>query len=94
MLQSNWEKLIAEHCNELGILWNRPTKYFPWIDADHKKHNYIPDFYLPKYDLFLDVKNPIGIAQQEYKISEVKKQINLVVMVLDDMKYFLSKLAH
>lgn len=91
-LQSNWEKSIAEFMNDIGIIWSRPSKRIKWNDGV-KDRTYLPDFYLPLFDLYLDVKNPIGIIQQQVKITAVSKIIKLVVLELDPMKRYLEALS-
>lgn len=91
-LQSSWEESVAIHLNCLNILWSRPSKRLQWFDGLNHR-TYLPDFYLPELDIYLDVKNPIGITQQIQKISEVQKQINLVVLELEPMKAWLETLS-
>lgn len=91
-LQSSWEKIIAEKLNELNLRWSRPSKRFTWNDGIAQR-TYLPDFYLPDFDLYLDVKNQVGIAQQKQKIQEVSKQINLVVSELKPMVEYLEALS-
>lgn len=48
-----WEVNVAQHLNELGILWikAKPIKYFKeyW-------HNYVADFYILAMDIYVEVK--------------------------------------
>lgn len=91
-LQSSWEVSVAEKLNSLGIIWQRPSKRMKWYDGQTDR-TYLPDFYLPKFDLYLDVKNKIGIEQQKRKIEEIQKQINLTVLELSPMLEYLARLA-
>ena len=68
LLDSSWELALAERLDELGIEWCRPDP-LPWIDENGIKHNYFPDFYLPKYDKYLDPKNKHAIKVQENKLK-------------------------
>jgi hypothetical protein len=49
---SRWEANIARLFNYLGIKWIYQPKTF-----DLKTQNYTPDFYLPKYNIYIEVKN-------------------------------------
>jgi len=49
---SRWEANIARLFNYLSIEWVFQPKTF-----DLKTQNYTPDFYLPKYNIFIEVKN-------------------------------------
>lgn len=54
-LDSSWEVKFVEYLDSLGITWKRNkihTTYF-WKDSDHK---YFPDFYLPDYDVYIEIK--------------------------------------
>lgn len=68
LLDSSWELELAKRLDELGIEWYRPDP-LPWIDEAGIKHNYFPDFYLPKYDKYLDPKNKHAIKVQENKLK-------------------------
>lgn len=51
----SWEVIVAKYFDENNIKWNRevkPTSYF-W---DNSWHLYYPDFYLPEFDLYVEVK--------------------------------------
>lgn len=57
-VQGTWERNIALKLNELGIEWkklktNKDTMEYM---MNNKIHNYTPDFYLPLYDLYLEIK--------------------------------------
>lgn len=59
----------------------------------HKK--YFPDFYLPKSETYLDVKNDYLIKVDEAKITAVKREnptVKLIVFTLDDMEETLAHL--
>ena len=91
-LQSSWEVKTAKKLDELKIRWARPSKRIKWNDGERDR-TYLPDFYLPDYDLYLDVKNHIGISQQKIKIEECSKIINLVVLELQPMIEYLEALS-
>lgn len=88
-LDSSWEEALAIRLDELSVEWTRPSP-LPWIDSDGNKHNYFPDFYLTKFDLFLDPKNPYAIEKQQSKLQILSKQYNNIIIIksLDECKSF------
>lgn len=54
-VQGTWERDFAENLTKLDIDWKRSHVAIPYI-RDHKLHHYTPDFYLPKFDLFIEIK--------------------------------------
>jgi hypothetical protein len=55
-LQGSWEKLVSDCFSQCKIKWLRKIQkgfsYF-WNNSNHL---YFPDFYLPDYDLYVEVK--------------------------------------
>ncbi len=68
-LHSNWEVIIAKELDHLNVDWLRPNKCFTWYDLAGTKRKYLPDFYLVKYDIYLDVKNPFKHKKEIDKIT-------------------------
>lgn len=90
MLDSSWEEALAVRLDELNIDWIRPEKPIPYVTSDGKTHNYFPDFYLPKYNLYLDPKNPGAIIAQKDKIYILNKMLPnlMIIKSLDECKNF------
>lgn len=57
-VQGTWERDIAIKFNELNIEWIKPkTNNSIWIyEKDGKQHSYSPDFYLPEFDIYIEIK--------------------------------------
>jgi len=56
-MDSTWEVECAKKLDELGIKWQRDTATkLEYRDRSLKLRNYIPDFYLPEYEVYLEVK--------------------------------------
>ena len=56
-MDSSWESACAEKLDELGVEWQRTEDLkLQYIDKRAQTRNYIPDFYLPEYDMYLEVK--------------------------------------
>jgi hypothetical protein len=57
-VQGTWERNVAIKLCEMGIEWSKPstnTDLFKYIMGGKEK-SYAPDFYLPKYDTYLEIK--------------------------------------
>ena len=56
-MDSSWEVACAEKLDELGVRWERDTSLkLEYRTERLRLRNYIPDFYLPDYDIYLEVK--------------------------------------
>ena len=81
-LDSSYEVMLAKSMDEHGIVWERPSKGLRWFDGKQYRH-YLPDFYLPDYQVYLDPKNDYLIVRDELKIRLASEQNNVRVVVLD-----------
>lgn len=79
-VRGHWEENVALQLNKLGIYWtkSKPLKYF-----DVYWHNYIPDFYVPEFDVYIEVKG-------RYPESD-KKKMTLVVKQNPDKRIYFIK---
>ena len=69
-LRGTWELEVAKYLDEKNILWtNKINKPFSYLWKS-KEHLYFPDFYLPEYDRFLEVKG--------YQVERDKAKWNVV----------------
>lgn len=86
-LDSSYELKFAKEMNKNGILWERPKKCFKWKDGSGQNRNYLPDFYLPKFDVYIDTKNPFLIKKDRNKIENVIRDnnINLIIIGKEDI---------
>lgn len=98
-LDSSYELQLAQDLDANGIAWIRPSR-FTYLDIKGEKHTYLPDFYLPDYDLYLDPKNDFLIEninpwsgyKDLDKIRWVEEQNNIRVIVLDKNTLSWSKI--
>ena len=57
LMDSTWEVAMAERLDHLKITWDRREDMkLPYLSKNGRKRNYIPDFYLPEYDIYIEVK--------------------------------------
>jgi hypothetical protein len=85
LLESSWEVEIAEWLDNLKIDWIRPN-HLEWFDSNNKKHRYFADFYLPKYDVYLDPKNEYQIKISEEKLNCISSKVKLIYGNVDYIK--------
>ena len=83
ILESSYEVRVAEILDKLGVEWERIRKGYIW-DDNGKNRRYIPDFYLPKQNIFLDPKNDYLIKKDKRKIESAMRINNIKVVVLPD----------
>jgi hypothetical protein len=83
ILESSYEVRVAEILDSLNIEWIKVRQGYIW-DDNGKKRRYIPDFYLPKQNLFLDPKNDYLIKKDKRKINSAMEMNNIKVVVLSD----------
>ncbi|HLC58664.1 MAG TPA: hypothetical protein VJI68_02290 [Candidatus Nanoarchaeia archaeon] len=55
-LRSKWELDVAKFLDKNNISWLYEPFPVPYLDNNKEKHVTIPDFYLPKYNLIIEVK--------------------------------------
>jgi len=83
ILESSYEVRVAEILDELNIEWIKVRKGYVW-DDNGTRRRYIPDFYLPKQNIFLDPKNDYLIKKDQRKIKSAEQLNNIKVIVLSN----------
>lgn len=81
ILESSYELAVAQDLDKHNVQWTRPKRFY-FYDALGKQRHYTPDFYLPKYDIYLDPKNDYLIIQDTQKIRQCSEQNHIMVYVL------------
>ena len=90
--RSKWEREVARFLDGRSINWKYEALTIPYYDKERRLfRNTIPDFYIPDFNLFIEVKGNgeignqntqdklNGVRQQGYKIMLFgKKQINIL----------------
>jgi hypothetical protein len=83
ILESSFEVRTAIVLDSLNVKWIKVRKGYVWND-NGKTRRYIPDFYLPDYDIFLDPKNDYLIKKDKKKIESAMLLNNIKVIILSD----------
>jgi len=78
---SRWEANIARLFNYLGIKWIYQPKTF-----DLGSQNYTPDFYLPDYNIYIEVKNFLWKYSKirDRKFRKLYPDMNLILLLKKD----------
>jgi hypothetical protein len=77
VLRSRWEKETAQFLDKQGIDWEYECMVVPYFDTQRNCiANTIPDFYLPKYSTFIEVKSngEFRSVKTRDKLNGVRKQ--------------------
>lgn len=80
-LNGKWELLVADFLNKNGINWTNKIKPFEYEWQD-KIHLYFPDFYLPDFDKYVEVKG----YERERDRAKWKSVKNLLVLKRKEIK--------
>jgi hypothetical protein len=82
IVRGTWEFRLANKLNELNILWVR-KKYLEY-NLNGQIRTYSPDFYLPKYDKYIEVKGYFS-KKDKLKMDLVEKFNNIKIeMVFEE----------
>lgn len=88
-LDSSYEVKFAEDLDKNNIKWERPKPLLYKLNGE--EHRHYPDFFLPDYNVFVDIKNDylinnvnprFGITDIE-KIHLVEQQNQVKIYILD-----------
>lgn len=85
--QGTWERNVALKLEELGIAWTKlkTNKDILEYEMDGKTRSYTPDFYLPAYDVYLEIKG--------HWWGNDKEKMRIVMQVHTDKKIVIMEKA-
>lgn len=81
---SSWEAKYAEWLDVNNIKWERCKTSFPYVYQNCKK-NYIPDFYLPITEEYIEIKG-IKTEKDDAKWNQFPKELKLTILMGKDLK--------
>lgn len=82
-MMGTWEVKFAELLDKKNIEWEYTKDIFEYNYLE-EKHQYNPDFYLPKFDLYIEIKgHPTKRDLAKWTTSNIK---NLNIFFGDDLK--------
>ena len=85
-MDSTWEVACAQRLDELGIRWIRnPSIKFKNTTRGRRARNYIPDFYLPDHDVYIEVKGYWTDAAP-HKMKDVQENNPIKIIILESLE--------
>ena len=85
-MDSTWEVACARRLDELGIRWIRNSSLkLKYITRGRRARNYIPDFYLPDHDVYIEVKGYWTEAAR-HKMKDVQKRNPVKIIILESLE--------
>ena len=84
-MDSTWEVACANRLDELGIKWIRnPSLKLKYITRGRRTRNYIPDFYLPDHDVYIEVKG-YWTESAKHKMKSVQALNSVKIIILESL---------
>ena len=85
VMDSTWEVMMANRLNELDITWVRdPKMKLEYKTRGGRMRNYIPDFYLPDFDIYIEVKGYWTDAAK-HKMKDIIKRNPGKICILESL---------
>ena len=85
MMDSTWEVAMARRLDELSVKWIRNSDLkLEYVTRGRRKRKYIPDFYLPDYDLYIEVKGYWTDAAR-HKMKDVQKRNPVKILIVESL---------
>ncbi len=85
-MDSTWEVECARRLDELEIRWIRnPNIKLKYLTRSRRPRNYIPDFYLPDHDIYIEVKGYWTDAAR-HKIKSVQEHNPIKLLILESLE--------
>ena len=76
---------MAQKLDELEVTWVRDnTLKLEYISRGSRTRKYIPDFYLPDYDLYIEVKGYWTDAAR-HKMKDVQERNPVRILILESL---------
>jgi len=90
-MDSGAELLFAQQCDLLEIKWDKnTTESFDFVNSVGKQSKYYPDFYLEKYDIWVEIKGKRYIRpDDELRRAAVNKPVFLIIS--NDFEYYFNE---
>ena len=86
IMDSTWEVVMANKLDDLGISWHRDkTIKLEYKTRGGRKRNYIPDFYLPDLDIYIEVKGYWTDAAK-HKMKDVQNRNPVKILILESIQ--------
>lgn len=90
VFSSIFEREVAEYLSSCKINWIRNEERFP-IEMDGVLHYYVPDFFLPEYELYLECKGIWFSTSKKRKTLTCVAKYNMPWVLLMQTEWRQSK---
>jgi len=93
-MDSTWEVACAKRLDVLEIRWIRnPSLKLKYTTRGRRARNYIPDFYLPDHDVYIEVKGYwTEAARHKMKDVQTRHPVRIIILEsLDEIECFTLK---
>lgn len=86
IMDSSWEAKLAVLLDRLEIKWDRGDHLvLDYQTPRGRKRKYIPDFYLPDYDIYVEVKGYWTDAAK-LKVADVEQRHGIKLLILESLR--------
>ena len=90
VMDSSWEHICAAKLDEANISWERsPDMILEYRTVRNRRRKYIPDFYLPDHDMYIEVKGYWTDAAR-HKMIDAQQRNPVRILILESMPEILS----
>lgn len=92
--RSSWEANFARILNHLDIEWVYEPKRYYFKNKINKVSSYLPDFYLPQFDIWIEIKgwmNEKSRIKLELFEEEYPEEYKKLILIEKDQYEFLEK---
>lgn len=88
-VQGTWEYNIALKLNEMGIVWSKPKTNSDLLkyEMNDKIKSYAPDFYLPDFDVYLEVKGYWWGNDREKMKAVIEQHPTKKIIIVEKAEY-------
>ena len=86
IMDSTWEHALAALLDRLDIKWDRGDHLvLDYKTPRGRKRKYIPDFHLPDYDIYIEVKGYWTDAAR-LKVADVEQRHGIKILILESLR--------
>lgn len=82
--QGTWELKFARYLDINNIKFISHNGKIPWKDDNGIEHNYYPDFFIPDWKSYVDVKAKYWLGKQKRKFELLKEQTTENIIILTE----------
>lgn len=88
-LQGTWEVVLARHMDSLQVEYCAHRGRMLYTDSEGAERSYHPDFYIPMWDVYIDVKSAFFSTIQKKKFDQIRASnldVNICLVTREDFE--------